>query len=432
MPSLSRRSLLAGSLASPLAAGLSGFATAQTAGIAAPASAGPDDEGYWAGIAAQYDVTAQITNVENGNWGLMARPVLNAYKAHTERVNRENSYFARRAYGPVYMQILEETATRLGTTPEEVAFTRGATEALQNIIAGYNRLKPGDTVMIADLDYDSIMHTMRWKAGREGAEIVEIAIPERATHDSVIEAYRDALSRHPHTRLLLLTHISHRTGLVVPVREISEIAHEQGVDVVVDAAHSWGQMDFKAPDLGADFVGFNLHKWIGAPIGVGVMYIRHDRLSDIDPNMSAGPGESGSIHGRVHTGTSNFAAYMSVPDAFAFQDSMGWPQKAARLNYLRNLWVSECRTAKGIEILTPDDARMHAGITSFRLEGMTTPEENKAIAAYLLDRHGVFTVHRTGVAAGACVRVTPGYYNSAKDMKRAAAAILDARAHFLG
>ena len=248
----------------------------------------------------------------------------------------------------------------------------------------------------------------------------------------MIEAYRDALSRHPNTRLLLLTHISHRTGLVVPVREISEIAHEQGVDVVVDAAHSWGQMDFKAPDLGADFVGFNLHKWIGAPIGVGVMYIRHDRLSDIDPNMSAGPGESGSIHGRVHTGTSNFAAYMSVPDAFAFQDSMGWPQKAARLNYLRNLWVSECRTAEGIEILTPDDARMHAGITSFRFRGMTTPEENKAIAAYLLDRHGVFTVHRTGVAAGACVRVTPGYYNSAKDMKRAATAILDARAHFLG
>lgn len=428
---MSRRNLLTATLAAPLATQLTGFAAAQSAG-GKSYPAGPDDERFWAAIAANYDVTDDITNVENGNWGLMARPVLDAYKTHTERVNRENSYFARRAYWPIYMGVLEETASRLGVSPKEIAFTRGATEALQNIISGYNKLKQGDAVMIADLDYGSIMNTMRWKARQVGAETVEISIPEPATHDVVIETYRAALKQHPNTRLLLLTHISHRTGLVVPVREIAEIAHERGVDVVVDAAHSWGQMDFEAPDLGADFIGFNLHKWIGAPIGVGAMYIRPDRLGAIDPNMSAGPDEASSIHGRVHTGTSNFAAYMSVPDAFAFQDRMGWPQKAARLSYLRNLWVAPCRAVDGIDILTPDDERMHAGITSFRFRGMTSEEDNKAIAAYLLDRHGVFTVHRNGVTAGACVRVTPSYYNSAEDMSRAADAILDARTHFLG
>lgn len=431
MTQLSRRNLLAASLAGPLAGGLSGIATAQSASI--PPSAGEaDDEAYWARVAANYDVTGEITNVENGNWGLMARPVLEAYKAHTERVNRENSYFARRAYGPIYMGILEETASRLGVTMQELAFTRGATEALQNLISGYNKLQAGEAVMIADLDYGSVMNTMRWKARQAGAETIEIAIPEPATRDAVLETYRTALTNHPTTRLLLLTHISHRTGLVMPVREISEMAHEQGVDVVVDAAHSWGQMDFKAPDLGADFIGFNLHKWIGAPIGVGAMYIREGRLESIDPNMSAGPDEADAIRGRVHTGTSNFAAYMSVPDAFAFQDKMGWPQKAARLSYLRNLWVAQCRSVDGIEILTPDDERMYAGITSFRFQGMTSEDENKAIAAYLLDKHRVFTVHRTGVSDGACVRVTPGYYNSAEDMHRAAAAIVDARQHFLG
>ncbi|WP_084399087.1 aminotransferase class V-fold PLP-dependent enzyme [Henriciella aquimarina] len=431
MTQLSRRSLLAASLASPFAGGVSGLATAQSASVP-PAPAGPDDEAYWARVAANYDVTGDITNVENGNWGLMAHPVLDAYKAHTERVNRDNSYFARRAYGPIFMDILEETATRLGASTDEIAFTRGATEALQNLIAGYNRLEPGDAVMMADLDYGSVMNTMRWKASQAGAETIEIAIPEPATHDAVLETYRAALTSHPNTRLLLLTHISHRTGLVMPVREISEMAHEQGVDVVVDAAHSWGQMDFTAPDLGADFIGFNLHKWIGAPIGVGAMYIRKGRLGDIDPNMSAGPGEVDSIHGRVHTGTSNFAAYMSVPDAFAFQDTMGWPEKAARLSHLRDLWVSQCQGVEGVEVLTPDDPRMHAGITSFRFSGMASEDENKAIAAYLLEHHQVFTVHRTGVTAGACIRVTPGYYNSARDMQRAAAAILDARQHFLG
>lgn len=424
---MSRRNLLTAALASPLASQLSGLAAAQQDG-----AAGPLDESFWAGIAENYDVTDAIINVENGNWGLMARPVLDAYKAHTERVNRENSFFARRAYWPIYKGILEEAASRLGVTPEELAFTRGATEALQNLISGYNRLRPGDAVMIADLDYDSVMHTMRWKAGQVGAGTVEISIPEPATHDAVVEAYHAALSEHPNTRLLLLTHVSHRTGLVLPVREICDIAHEQGVDVIVDAAHSWGQLDFRAPDLGADFIGFNLHKWIGAPIGVGAMYIRRGRLESIDPNMSAGPNETDSIHGRVHTGTSNFAAYMSVPDAFAFQDRMGWPQKAARLSYLRDLWVAPCRPVDGIDILTPDDDRMHAGMTSFRFRGMTSEEQNKAIAAFMLERHRVFTVHRTGVAGGACVRVTSGYYNSAEDMSRAAAAIIDARNHFLG
>ena len=126
---MSRRNLLTAALASPLASQLSGLAAAQAVSEEG-GSAGPLEESFWAGIAENYDVTDAIINVENGNWGLMARPVLDAYKAHTERVNRENSFFARRAYWPIYKGILEETASRLGVAPEEVAFTRGATEAL--------------------------------------------------------------------------------------------------------------------------------------------------------------------------------------------------------------------------------------------------------------------------------------------------------------
>ena len=432
MTKFSRRSVIIGSMAAPLSGGVVACANGAASLPATASPAGPDDEAYWAGIAGQYDVMPDITNVENGNWGLMARPVLDAYKAHTERVNRENSYFARREYGPIWWNILTDTTARMGAQEGEVAFTRGATEALQNIVSGYNRLKPGDAVMFADLDYDSVIAAMRWRAAQSGAEVVELAIPEPVSHDDLVDFYRDAFEQHPNTRFLLLTHLSHRTGLVMPVREIAEAAHARGIDVVVDAAHSWGQMEFDVTDLGADFVGFNLHKWIGAPIGVGAMYIRADKLGAIDPNLSAEPEQFDRIDGRVHTGTSNFAAYLTVPDAFAFQDRMGIAAKAARLKYLRGLWVSECRAVDGIEILTPEDDRLHAGITSFRLSGMTSTEENKAIAAYLLEQHRVFTVHRTGVAAGACVRVTPGYYNSGDDMRRTARAVIDARRHFLG
>ncbi|MEQ8751514.1 MAG: aminotransferase class V-fold PLP-dependent enzyme, partial [Amphiplicatus sp.] len=165
-------------------------------------SARADDEAGWAAVAAEYDVAPEIINLENGNWGLMARPVLAAYQAHTERVNRENSFYARRGFGEDFRRIRTRVALALGVGEDEIAFTRGATEALQNLIGGYRGLKPGDKVMIADLDYDSIQSAMEAKAAREGAELVRLSIPEPADHDGLIDFYLAALEKHPQTKLL--------------------------------------------------------------------------------------------------------------------------------------------------------------------------------------------------------------------------------------
>lgn len=428
MVMLSRRTLLAATAFAPLASSLAGCASAaNTTRVAPPV---PDAAGFWDWVPSQYDVDPEITNVENGNWGLMARPVLDAYMAHTERVNRDNSFFARREYGRIANGILDELRIRLGAQNNEVAFTRGATEALQNIIGGYNKLTSGDTVIMADLDYDSVMEAMRWRAQKSDCAVITLSIPENTDHDELITLYKLAFEANPKTKLLLLTHISHRTGLMMPVREITRIAHEHGIDVVVDAAHSWGQVDFRVTDLEADFIGFNLHKWMGAPIGVGAMYIRSDKLARIDKNLSEISGHDENIYSRVHTGTSNFAAFMTLPDAFAFQDQLALANKAKRLRSLRKIWVDQVRDVDGIDVLTPEDDRLHAGITSFRFTGMTSAESNRAIADYLYEKHRVFTVLRTGVAAGACVRITPGYYNTPEDMQTTAEAISDALRFF--
>jgi len=427
MATLSRRDILKITAGAGVAAFVAKPGMAMTSGASGAVSA--RDEGFWSAIAAEYDMTDKITNVENGNWGVMARPVLDAYIGHTTRVNRENSFFSRREYGPVMHGVGGDVAARLGADVSEIALTRGATEALQNIIGGFNGLKPGDAVMYADLDYDSVQAAMDFQAGRCGAEVIRLEIPEPATHDGLVAFYRDALDRHPNVKLLLLTHISHRTGLMIPVRAIVAEARARGVRVVVDAAHSWGQVDFKVSDLDADYVGFNLHKWIGAPIGVGVMYIRADRLADIGLNISATPDQAGSIWGRVHSGTSNFAAYLAVPDAFAFHDRIGAGAKEARLRQLRQIWVDMVKgsdMAGRIDILTPEDDRLHGGITSFRVRGAESVAANKALVEDMLAQSGVFTVHRTGVAKGACVRVTPALYNSPDDMRVAAEAIIAA------
>jgi isopenicillin-N epimerase len=316
MPGIERRHFLMGSAATALAATIVKASAMETAVLpAANDTAIATDRAYWAAVSDLYDVERSIANLENGYWGIMARPVLQAYLENTQRVNRQNTVYARNAFGKDAEDVRNRVAGAVGAAPEEVALTRGATEALQKLITGYNKLQPGDAVIYSDLDYDSMQYAMNALAGRRGVEVKTFAIPEPATREAVLDAYRTVLEATPKAKLLLLTHLSHRTGLVMPIREIADMARARGVDVVVDAAHSWGQMDFKVTDLGADFVGFNLHKWIGAPVGMGFLYIRKERLADIDRDLADEDWPKDDIRSRVHTGTTNFAATLSVPAA---------------------------------------------------------------------------------------------------------------------
>lgn len=381
------------------------------------------DEAFWAEIGAQYDVTRDVIQLENGNWGIMARPVLAAYQHHVERVNRDNSYYTRRAMGPDMAQVQARLAGFLGVGEDEIALTRNATEALKALISGYNRIGAGEAALCADLDYGSMLACLEASMARRGARTIRINLPEPATRDAVVGAYAEAFERHPDIRLLLLAHISHRTGLLLPVREIAALARARGIDVIVDAAHSLGQVDFDFAGLGADFIGINLHKWVGAPLGVGAAYIRRGRVDAIDPDPADENPISGSIRSRVHTGTVDFAALLTLPAALDFQASIGVPARAQRLRDLRDRWVSPLRGLEAIQILTPDDPQMHGGITSLRLAGRTSDADNRALAAQLLDRFGIFTVFRDGVAAGSCVRVTPAVFNTMAEMDALAAAL---------
>jgi len=412
---LSRRQMMMAAAAVPVAGRLHAAPTASD-----PL---PDDESYWAGIAAEYDVVPDVVQLENGNWGMMARPVLDHYQAMVRRVNRETSYYARRGLGPDLMAVRARVAAKLGVQPDEIAFTRNATEALKALIGGYNRLRPGDAVLYADLDYDSMQACCDALQRSHGVDVVRIVLPEPATHQGLIDCYAAALDANPRVRMILLTHLSHRTGLVVPVREIVAMARARGVDAIVDAAHSWGQLDFTLPNLDADFVGLNLHKWIGAPLGVGALYIRKTKVDLIDPDPANSPPFAANSQAKVHTGTVDYAAQLTVSAALDFQDSIGDSSRTARLRFLRDRWVEALRGTPGLEILTPPDPRLHGGITSFRFAGRTSVEDNVAIAKQLLDQYRIFTVHRAGPARGGCVRVTPALFNSASDVDRLANAV---------
>lgn len=383
------------------------------------AAAASDD---WDVIANQYDVTREVIQLEHGNWGMMSRPVAEAYRARVERVNRDTSFYARRGMVADLETVRATLAEAMGVAVEEIAFTRNATEAMKTLILQYNRLRPGDSVLYADLDYDSMQASMESLARLRRVQVVKIALPEPATRQSLIDTYARAFESNPSLKLVLLTHLSHRTGLVLPIAEIAALARAQGIDAVVDAAHSVGQLDYRLPDLKADFVGINLHKWIGAPLGVGALYIRNGQLDAIDRDPSERPGTD-DIVSRVHTGTVDYAAQLTLPEALAFQTAIGGARRAARLRALRDRWVHALRDLAQVQILTPDEPMLHGAITSFRLRGRASHDDNVALAKALLDRHRIFTVHRDGLASGSCVRVTPSLATRMTDVDALATAI---------
>ena len=406
---LRRAGLISAALAAP---------TGLSRAVTPPSSSHPvQPVDFWEEVAAPYTVTDQVTNLEGGYYGMMAKPVLEAFHRHTDRVNRENSFFARTQYPKIAESVRERVAAALGVDAGEIAFSRNATEALQALIGQYNRLQSGEVVMYADLDYPAMQQAMNALAARRGARVATFNFPEPASKELVLAAYQAALDAEPKTRLLLLTHANNKTGLIHPVREITAMARSRGVDVVVDAAHSWGHVPFDLAGFGADYVGINVHKWIGAPLGVGAMYIRKSGLGGID-RAHGYTGSLDRIDSRIHTGTANFATMLTVPDALDFQEWVGLERKYARVRYLRDLWVDRVRDLPGVEVLTPDDPDLVGAITGFRLKGRSGGSANRALVQQLIDDYGIFTVARTGIAGGDCVRVTPALYNLPSDLTK--------------
>jgi selenocysteine lyase/cysteine desulfurase len=323
------------------------------------------------------------------------------------------------------LKIRAQLARLIGAPADTIALTRNASEGLQSLIRNYNRLQPGDQVLVCDLEYDTVKGAMRWLARNRGVEVIEIEHAHPATFDSLLGTYREAFARYPRLKLMALTHVTHRTGLVMPVQAIAAAAKEHGIDVILDGAHALGQLEFDLTELGIAFAGFNLHKWIGAPLTLGFIYIAPERLADIDPDMGEMHFPPTDIRARTSYSTPNIPALMTLPLVLEEHHAMGGAgAKGARLNYLRNLWVREVRELAGIEVLTPDDPRLYCGITSMRF---TQQADQQVMVERLLNDYNLFTVVRSGAACGPCIRVTPGLTSTAEHMQQLISALKELR-----
>lgn len=381
------------------------------------------DEDFWAEVASYYDRTEGIINLEHGYWGKMANPVKDYYLAATDRVNQQNSWYARRDYNADFQRNVQAAADALGVAADEIALTRNASEAIQNLIRQYRNWQIGDKALFADIDYPAFKDLVQWLEQGRGVSVIKLDLPARCDQRTILDHYLSIMDANPELKLMLLTHVSNQHGLRLPVREIADAARQRGIDVVCDAAQSWGLVDFTLPELGVDWAGFNLHKWIGAPVGVGALYMRRGTLQKVAPFPGETDEENTRVGTRVHTATSNFAAMLSVEPALKFHLEVGARNKEERLKYLASLWRENARQMPHIEVLGPLDSDSATGMGAFRLQGQSSATQIQNLQQRLQNEFGIFTVARYGLASGACIRVTPQVFTSASEIQSLNAAL---------
>lgn len=374
-----------------------------------------DDEKYWTRIAKKYySVSKDYTNLENGYYGIQPKPVLQAFYKNIIHANAEGARFARKVYPELSVTIKKQLADFLDVSADEIIITRNATEALNIAIQGYP-FKTGDEVLVNQLDYFSMIEAFRLLEKRRGIKVNAFDMPLLpSTEDEIVELYSQLIS--DKTKVILLTHVSNINGLIVPVAKIAAMARQKRIDTITDSAHALGQVPFRLPDLGSDFVGMNLHKWIGNPIGAGVLYIKKERIKEMSVLFGDVNTAEENIGKLAHFGTTPFAVTMTIPDSIAFHKLMNVEKISRRLHYLKSIWINELQQNNAVEIVTPKD--MSCAIASFRVRDKQVAD----VADYLFKQHKILTVSRA-LGNDGCIRVTPSLYTSADDMGKFATAV---------
>ena len=376
------------------------------------------DEDFWAWIKTQYTVSPNILNLNNGGVCPQPKSVQDAHIRFYQYANEAPSYYMWRILDQGREALRSKLADLSGCDAEELAINRNATEGLNTAIFGLN-LKAGDEVVLTRQDYPNMINAWKQREKREGIKLVwlDLELPQE-NDDYFVKKYVDAFT--PKTKIVHITQMINWVGQILPVRKIADEAHKRGIEVIADGAHTFGLIDFKIPDLGCDYFATSLHKWLGAPFGSGLMYVKKDKIKNIWALLSNGEPDGGDIRKFESLGTRSFASEMAIGSAVDFQLSIGTARKQARMHYLQRYWTDKARQIPGVKIHTSPDPRYACAIALVSIDGMKTSE----VDGELFSKH---KIHSVGIDWENIhgVRITPNVYTTPLDLDRLVKALED-------
>ena len=367
------------------------------------------DEDFWLEIQRAFTVDRTLINLNNGGVSPSPRIVQEAMRRYLEYSNHAPTYSMWRILDPGIDSVRRRLARNFGCDPEEIAITRNASESLENCQLGLD-LKAGDEVLTTNQDYPRMLTTWRQRARREGIVLREISIP---IHLKSREEIVDIFARHitPRTRVMHFCHITNLSGQIYPVRELCQLARSRGIEAIVDGAHAYAHFPFKHGDLDCDYYGTSLHKWLTAPFGTGMLYVRKEKIPRVWALMASEERNDANIRKFEEIGTHPSANALAINEALDFYEGIGAERKAARLRYLFHRWAKRLEVNPRVRIHTSYDPRQSCGLALFDIEGVDLGK----LALYLEQTHRVITtpiVH----AEFRGIRITPNVYTTVREI----------------
>ena len=368
-----------------------------------------EDESFWVAIRKGYNLKPDYINLENGYYNFVPKVLLDKYMEHIREVNLQGSYYMRTVQFDNKKRMAEKLGTLLGCTAEELVITRNTTESLDTIIAGFP-WKAGDEAVMAEQDYGAMLDMFKQVAKRHGVVNKIVSIPNHPKSDEeIIELYANAIT--PNTKLLMVCHMVNITGQILPIKKICEMAHSKGVDVLVDGAHAVAHIQYNIKDLGCDYYGASLHKWLSVPLGAGMLFVKKEKIKKIWPLIADSPKAEDDISRLNHTGTHPVATDLTISDSIDHYNMIGAARKEARLRYLQLYWTSKVRNLPNVVLNTPAEESRSCGIANVGIKGM----KPALLAETLLKKYKIFTVAIDYANVQGC-RITPNLYTTTKEL----------------
>ncbi len=374
------------------------------------------DETFWYQVKQAYTVSPTVLNLNNGGVSPQPLVVQEAVERYNRLSNEAPSYYMWRVLDMGREPLREKLADLAGCSPEELAIDRNSSEALETIIFGLP-LKAGDEVVLTKQDYPNMINAYKQRAHRDGVVLKWLNFDFPMEDESAIVSRFEAAFTE-RTKVVHITHMINWMGQLLPARAIARAAHARGIEVVVDGAHSFAHVDYKIPDLECDYFGTSLHKWLCAPFGSGLLYVKKEKIPSLYP-LFAGPDPTAdNIRKFEHLGTRSFAIEQAIGQAVDFHHMIGSARKEARLQYLKNYWIDQVKNLPHIHIHTSQHPEFACAIALFSADGLT-PQE---IGNQLFRDHKIHTVPISWENIHG-VRVTPNVYTTTRDLDRFVAAV---------
>jgi len=378
-------------------------------------------EDLWFPVQQAFTVDRSQINLNNGGVSPSPGVVQQAHKVRLDFSNQNSTRNLWEILEPQKENVRAALARLFGSDKEEIAITRNASESLENCLFGFD-LARGDEVLTTDQDYPRMLTTLDQRSRRDGIVVKKIAVPVPCEDfDELVARFAAALT--DRTRLVLICHVINITGQIMPVRRIVELARARGIPVVVDGAHAFAHLVYQRDDLDCDYYGVSLHKWLFAPHGTGLLYVRRDRIKALWPLMAAPSTLDSDIRKFEEIGTHPAAQILSIGEALAFHLGIGPERKAARMRLLRDRWAVRLARHERVRLNTSLKPEFAGGVANFRIDGL----DMSKLRVHLWNAHKIWTTYIGPPLPKECegLRITPSVYTTLDELDRFCEAVED-------